>query len=112
MLGGVVPPFEAFDQPAGFGGRGGFIKRSLAVDAEIILDQDDGLGVGEVDIDQFLQDVSVIHRGVAIGDLDVAPAFERGKHHEQVGGPIALVLVVETSRTPRLHRDRQARFGK
>jgi hypothetical protein len=47
------------------------------VDVEIILDQDDGLGVGEVDIGQFLQDVSVIHRGVAIGDLEVAPAFER-----------------------------------
>jgi hypothetical protein len=66
VLGGVVP-FEAFDQPAGFGGREGFIKRSLAVDVEIILDQDDGLGVGGVDIGQFLQDVSVIHRGVAIG---------------------------------------------
>ena len=81
------------------------------MDVEIILDQDDGLGVGEVDIGQFLQDVSVIHRGVAIGDLDVAPALERGKHHKEVGGPIALVLVVETSRAPRLHRDRQARFG-
>jgi hypothetical protein len=32
------------------GGREGFIKRSVAVDVEIVLDQDDGLGVGEVDI--------------------------------------------------------------
>ena len=52
-------PFEAFDQPPSFGGREGFIKRSLAVDVKIILDQDDGLGVGEVEIGQFLQDVSV-----------------------------------------------------
>jgi len=33
-LGGVVP-FEAVDQPAGFGDREGFIKRSLAVDLRL-----------------------------------------------------------------------------
>src|ERR1035441_6897899 len=48
---------------------------------EIVLDQYDGLGVGEVAIGQFFQDVSVVHGGMAIGDLDVAPAFERCKHH-------------------------------
>ena len=58
MLWSVVP-FEAFDQPPSFGGGGGFIERSLAVDVKIVLDQDDGLGVGEVEIGQFLQDVSV-----------------------------------------------------
>ena len=47
---GSPPP--TFDQPAGFGGREGFIKRSLAVDVEIVLDQYDGLGVGKVDIDR------------------------------------------------------------
>ena len=30
-------PFELFDQPAGFGDGEGFIKRSLAVDVEIVL---------------------------------------------------------------------------
>jgi len=29
---------------------------------------------------------SVVHRGMAIGDLHMAPAFERGKHHEEVSG--------------------------
>ena len=65
-----------------------------------------------MDIGQFLQYVSVIYRGVAIGDLHIAPAFERSKHHEEVGGPVALVLVVETGRASRFHRDRHARFGK
>ena len=69
------------------------------------------LALREVDIGQVFQDVSVIHGGVAIGDLDMAPAFERSKHHEEVGGAVALVLVVETGRASRFHRDRHARLG-
>ena len=45
-----------------------------------------------------LRDVSVVHGGMAIGDLDMAPAFERSKHHEEIGGAVALVLVVKTGR--------------
>jgi hypothetical protein len=56
--------------------------------------------------------LSVIHGGMAIGDFDVAPAFERSKHHEEVGGAVALVLLVETGRAPRFHRDRHARLRK
>jgi hypothetical protein len=32
---------------------------------------------------------------LAIKSMDMAPAFERSKHHEEVGGPVALVLVIE-----------------
>ena len=56
------------------------------------------LDVGEVDIGQIFQDVSIIHSGVAIRDFDMAPVFERSKHHEEIGGAIALVLVIETGR--------------
>src|SRR5207253_2344529 len=35
----------------------------------------------------------------------------RSKHHEEIGGAIALVLVIETGRASRFHRDRHARFG-
>jgi hypothetical protein len=82
------------------------------VNVEIVLDQYDGLGVGEVAIGQFFQDVSVIHGGVAIGDFDMAPAFEGCKHHEDVGGAVALVLVIVASRASPLNRDRQACLGK
>ena len=58
------------------------------MDVEIVLDQNDLLGACEVEIGQILQDVSVVHGGVAIGDLDMAPAFERSKHHEEIGGAI------------------------
>jgi hypothetical protein len=56
--------------------------------------------------------MSIIHGSVSIGDLDVAPAFERREHHEQVGGAVTLVLVVTTSRAPRFHRDWHARLGE
>jgi hypothetical protein len=32
--------------------------------------------------------VSIIHGGVAIRDLDVAPAFEWREHHEEIGGAV------------------------
>src|SRR3977135_346862 len=82
------------------------------MDVEIVLDQNDGPGVREVDIGQIFQDVSVVHRGVAIGDFDTAPAFERCKHHEEVGGAVALVLVIATGWASRFHRDRHARLGE
>ena len=54
---------------------------------EIILDEDDRFGLREVDVGQVFQNVGVIDSGAAVGDLDVAPAFERRKHHEQVATP-------------------------
>ena len=80
------------------------------MDIEIVLDQNDGPGVGEMDIGQVFQDVSVVHGGMAFGDFDVAPALERREHHEEVGGAVALVLVIATGRTSRFHRDRHPRF--
>src|SRR5436190_20404307 len=65
----------------------------------------------EVDVGQVFQDASVIHGGMAIWDLDVAPAFERSKPHEEIGGAIALVLVIEMGRAYRFHWDRHALFG-
>ena len=45
-----VMPFEPLDQPPGFGGGERFVERRLAVDIEIVLDQDDDPGLGEVQI--------------------------------------------------------------
>ena len=65
----------------------------------------------EMEIGQVFQDMGVIHGGVAIGHFDMTPAFERREHHEQIGGPIALVFVIETGRAPGFHRDRRACLG-
>ena len=78
---------------------------------EIILDEDDRFGLREVDVGQVFQNVGVIDSGAAVGDLDVAPAFERRKHHEQVGHAVSRVFVIDAGRKARLHRHRRARFG-
>src|SRR5208282_4181428 len=98
--------FESLDQPPGFGGRKGLVEGRLAVDAEIVLDQNDDLGGGKVDIGQIFQDVSIINGVWRSVTLTKAPAFERREQHEEVGGPIALVLVVATGRAPGCGRRR------
>jgi hypothetical protein len=52
---------------------------SLAVEVEIVLDEDDGLGAGEVCIGQVLQDMSVVNGRVAIGGRK-SLAAKVGKH--------------------------------
>ena len=107
-----VVPFEALDQSPGFHGRKSFVERRFAVDVEIVLDQNDGLDVGEVAIGQFFQDLGIVHGGMAIGDFDMAPAFERCKHHEDVDAAVALVLIIAASRASWFHRDRSPRLGE
>src|SRR5271166_2769852 len=63
------------------------------------------------DASEVFQDMSVIHGGVAVRDLDLAPAFERREHHEEIGGAVARVLIVATRRAAGFHRDRHARLG-
>jgi integrase len=48
---------------------------------EIVADEDDRPGLGEVDVGQVFQDVRGVG-GAAAGDLDAAPAFERREHHK------------------------------
>ena len=68
----------------------------------------DCFGLREVDVGQVFQNVGVIDSGAAVGDLDVAPAFERRKHHEQVGHAVSRVFVIDAGRKPWLHRHRRA----
>ena len=64
-----------------------------------------------MNIGQVFQDVRIVDGGVAVRHLDVAPALEWREQHEQVGGAVALVFVIDTGRLSRLHRDRHARLG-
>ena len=45
---------------------------------------------------------------VAVGDLDVAPAFQRREHHEYVGDAVALVFVIVTRGLSGFGGDRRA----
>ena len=48
---------------------------------------------------------------MAIGCLDMPPAFQRREHHEQVGRAVAPVFVIVSSGPPRLRRDWNTRFS-
>src|ERR1700758_3278581 len=74
VLGRVVP-FEALDEPAGLGRGKGLIKRGWLVDVEIILHQHDFRRIWKMRIGQIPEHVGIIDGGVAVGDLDMPPAF-------------------------------------
>ena len=78
--------------------------------AEIILHQHDLGRVGKMRVGQILEHVRVIDGGVAVGDLDMPPAFQRREHHEQIGDAIAFVFVIVTRWLSRLGGDRRARL--
>src|SRR5271166_2085331 len=59
-------------------------------------------------IRQFFQHLSVIDGGVAVGDLDAAPAFQGRKHHEYVGDAVAFVFVIVTRGLSGFGGDRRA----
>jgi hypothetical protein len=46
----------------------------------------------KVRVGQILEDL--VDGGMAIGDLDMPPALQRGEHHEQIGGSVPFILVV------------------
>ena len=65
-----VMPFEAPDQPSGFGGGHGHIERSFAVCVEIVLHQNEELGAGKVDVGQLFEGMGIVHGGAAVRDFD------------------------------------------
>src|SRR6202165_4148248 len=54
--------------------------------------------------------MSKIDGGPALGDFHTPPAFERREHHEQVGGAIAFIFVIDPRRSVLLHRHWNPRF--
>ena len=64
-----------------------------------------------MNVAQVLEHVREVDSRAAVGDLHMAPAFEWSEQHEQVGGAIALVLVIVARRLAWLHWHRRARLG-
>jgi hypothetical protein len=87
-------PLEPFHETASFRGWKGLVKRGGFVCAEIILDRGDLCGVRKPAIRQVFEESVIIHRRVTIRDLDVPLAFERCEQHADIGGSVALVLVI------------------
>jgi hypothetical protein len=49
------------------------------VDVEVVLEEHDDFRLGEVNIGQLFQDVSIVDRGMAMGDLDVASSLRAAR---------------------------------
>src|ERR1700722_6923286 len=107
---GRVMPLETLGEAASFLGREGRVERGRRMRVQVVLDQYDLFGIRKIHVGQFLEHLRVIHGGVMVGDLDFAPALQRGERHEYVGHAVTLVLVVVPDRLPRLGRDRLARL--
>ena len=70
---------------------------------QIVLNQPDPGRLREVEVAQVTQDTGIVIGGAPQGDLDMTPAFQRCKQHEDIGCTIALVFIVMTGRQTRLH---------
>src|SRR5262249_14221173 len=91
--------------------REGLIKRRLGVDVQVVLKQRDLVGMREVVVGEFLENLGVIYGGMPIRHLHVSPAFQRGEYHKEIGDAVTLVLVVMPSGASRFHGDWLARLG-
>ena len=80
------------------------------MDVEIILHQHDFGRVGKMRVGQIPEHVGIIDGGVAVGDLDMPPAFQRREHHEQIGDAIAFVFVIVARWLSRFGGNRRARL--
>lgn len=110
MLWGVVP-LEAHGDTVRFIGREGFIERGPGVGVEVVLHQDDFFSAGEVDAGDVPEHMGIINGGAAIGDLHVPPSLQWGETHEEVGGAIAFVFIIEACGFALLHRQRNPGFA-
>ncbi len=94
-----VMPFEALVEAARLAGREGLVERSGLVRVQIVLDEHDLFGVREHLVGDVLERMGVIDRRVALGHQRLAPSFERREDHEDAGGSVALILIIDALRS-------------
>jgi hypothetical protein len=83
-------PLETLGEAASFLGREGRVERGRRMRVQVVLDQYDLFGIRKIHVGQLLEHLRVIHGGVMVGDLDFAPALQRGE--PCFDGPPRLVL--------------------
>ena len=77
---------------------------------EIILNQDQFLGVGIIHIDPVLKQVSLINGASVCRHHDPSPPHHRFTEHEQVGRSLALVFIIDPGRLSGFRRQRDLGF--
>ena len=72
--------------------------------AEIVPHQNDLARPREIPVRPIPKDRRVIGGGMPIGHLDVPPTLQRSEQHEDIGGAVALILVIDACWSAALHR--------
>ena len=72
---------------------------------QIVLHEDDLVGIGKMNISEFSKEVCVIRLATMAGDLDVPHLLERCKGHEQIGCSSAHVFIIVPGNAPRHDAD-------
>jgi hypothetical protein len=85
-------PFEALYQAESF--RKGLLQGRRRVGIEIILDQDDGVGAGELNVRQVLEHVCKVDGRPALGHLHVPAILRAANTTNRLAVPLR-VLVIE-----------------
>ena len=91
---GCVVQLQAFGYAARLGRRKRFVERAGLVGVEIVQDQPDHCGLRICLVNQPLHLMREVHGSPAPGHLDVPPPTLRFTEHEQIPGPVSLVLSV------------------
>ena len=91
---GCVVKLQAFGYAAHLGRSKCLVERAQLVGVEIVQHQPDHCGVRIGLVHQPFHPVREVHGSPALGHLDVPPPTLRFTEHEQVPGPVSLVLGV------------------
>jgi hypothetical protein len=78
------------------------------VGGQIIEDDTDTLGLGEVNVSEFAHAAGEVDCGPALGDFDLTPGPMDVEEDEQVGGSVAVILAIIALELARPGRDRLA----
>jgi hypothetical protein len=71
--------FEPFGDATGFSGRESLVQGCWAMGVQIVLNQNDFFGVGEMRVCQIAQDMGIVDRGTPRANGNMAPSFQGGK---------------------------------
>src|SRR5262249_54959345 len=109
MFGRVVK-FQPLPKAVGFWRRKRFIQRGGRMGIEIVYDQANLLGFGEIAIDQSSHLVGEVLFRAPLRHLYMPPAFPWGEEYEEIAGTVALILIIIPGRLARARRQRHLNF--
>jgi hypothetical protein len=107
MLWDIVE-LQSAQHPSRFWRRERLVERAGRVGRQIIEDDADTLGRGEVNVSRFTHTGGEVDGSPARGDFDLAPGPMDVEEDEQVGGSVALILAVVARKLAWLGPDRRA----